>query len=119
MEFEDSEAESFVRMGDVVVGLAERETCGADVCGGGGSVGILLDLVPETVEIGTCGSVVSHSVEGVGDPVGGNRDIGLQHVEGFKGGDHEIVLDHIVLLDTVFKENVVSSHRVPDVVLYK
>lgn len=56
---ENTQTKADVGVGDVVVTLAQRVANGADVLSGGWSVGMLLYLVPDSVEIATCGVVIS------------------------------------------------------------
>ena len=55
---ENTKTEADVRVGNVVVTLAQRIADGADVLSGRWPVGVLLDFVPDAVEIATCGVVV-------------------------------------------------------------
>lgn len=58
VHLENTKTEADVRVGNVVVTLAQRIADGADVLSGRWPVGVLLDFVPDAVEIATCGVVV-------------------------------------------------------------
>ena len=54
--------------------------------------------------------IASHRVVRVGDPVASNSDIALQQGIGCDWAHHQIILDHIAGLNTIFYENVVALY---------
>jgi hypothetical protein len=118
-KLENSKSKSNIRMSDVIPRKAELHSHGAHIKGGTGSIGVIFNFIPKSIEIATCGSVPDDSVERIGDPVAGHSDIALQHHERTDRTDHQIVLYHVFGLYAVLYENVVALHTVAHVFLHQ
>ena len=69
---------------------------------------MLKHLVPETKMAATCSCVMANSVIGVGDPVGGGRNINIKGRAGWFYEHSQIVSNDVPCLDTIFHEISVS-----------
>lgn len=117
-EFEYSQPKPGVGVSHVIAAVSQRHSSRTNIICCWRTVWIGLYLIPDTVEIGTCCVVEFKVVAGVGHPEWSYWDVSLKHVGDGEGADGQISLDDVVCFDTVFHEEVVSTHSIANVVLY-
>jgi len=104
-------------MSDIIFRRSEWHSCGANIRGCTGAIRIRFDFVPKTIEITTSCMIIPDCIKRVGDPIASRRGIALKHSLRCNSVDHQVILDYISGLDTVFQENVMSFNFIAHILL--